>query len=159
MSDIRRQDTDPGLIELYDYWLARRGSSRRMPARGDIDPLHLPLPHLPDLMLIDVIRFSDRIRYRYRLVGTHVVAATGEDRTGRFFDEFAFFAMNPAVLTQYDAVVRTGAPLHSREPFHDEERDTFYEAERLLLPLSGDDRTVDMILVMFRFKTGPYTRR
>ncbi|MGH6959636.1 MAG: hypothetical protein ACREE7_04055 [Dongiaceae bacterium] len=43
-----------------------------MPRRADIDPLEIPRRNLPDLMLIDVLH--DPERYRYRLVGTRVVA-------------------------------------------------------------------------------------
>jgi hypothetical protein len=85
-----------------------------------------------------------------------VVAATGEDRTGRFFDAFALFTRNPAVLTQYDTLIRTGEPLHFLEPFYDQAQDTFYPAERPLLPPSNDDQSVDMILAMFRCRTGLY---
>jgi len=49
-----------------------------------------------------------------------------------------------------------GEPLHSLEPFHRRDTGQPYEVDRLLLPLSSDGVSVDMILVYFRFKTGAY---
>ena len=64
---------------LYDYWDGKRGG-RRMPARPDIDPLEF-VPHLPGIMLVDVV--ADERRFVYRLVGTREVEARGEDPTGK----------------------------------------------------------------------------
>src|SRR6185312_534525 len=76
--------------EIHAYWLAKRGQ-RRMPSRWDIDPAEIPRL-LRNLMLIDVSH--DPIRFRYRLIGSNVVDATGEDRTGRWFDTVDFIAAN-----------------------------------------------------------------
>jgi hypothetical protein len=59
-------------------------------------------------MLIEV--FHDPRRYRYRLVGTNVVEASGKNRTGRYFDDVNFFKIHPMVMQQYDQVVETGRP-------------------------------------------------
>jgi hypothetical protein len=109
---------------------------------------------LPDLMLIDVS--YDPIKFRYRLIGTRVVDATGENRVGKDFDSVDFIKMTPMVIGQYLATVTTGESLHSLEPFHRRDTGQRYEVDRLLLPLSSDGVTVDMILVYFRFKTGAY---
>jgi hypothetical protein len=155
-ADFRRDLNDPGLIRFYDYWAAlRRG--RALPSRRDIDPLQVPRGYLPNLMLIDVL--DEPRRYRYRLVGTNVVAATGQDRTGRFFDEVPFFAANPAVLDQYETVAETRRPLHSLEPFTNLITGATYEVDRLLLPLSDDGTRVNTVLVLFQFHTGPYAQR
>jgi len=127
-----------------------------MPSRKDIDPVQLPREYLPDLMLIDVLH--DPRRYRYRLVGTNIVGATGEDRTGGFFQDVPFFQAYPAMLQQYENVVETGQPLHSLEPFTHFRSGAVYEVDRLLLPLSNDGQLVDMVLVFFRFKTGPHAK-
>jgi hypothetical protein len=84
------------------------------------------------------------------------VDATGENRTGKCFDTVGFFAANPIVREQYAAVASTGEPIHSLEPFHRLDNGTKYEVERLLLPLSADGVTVDMILVYFHFKSGSF---
>jgi hypothetical protein len=141
--------------EIHDYWLAKRGE-RRMPSRWDINPTEIPRM-LRNLMLIDVLYAP--IRFRYRLIGTNVVDATGENRTGKCFDTVDFIAANPIVREQYVAAVTTGEPVHSTEPFHRLDNRVEYEAERLLLPLSSDGAAVDMILVYFHFKSGGFAER
>ena len=155
MDEFRSTLSDPRLVEFYDYWRSLCGT-RRMPARRDVDPLHMPLGYMPDLMLIEVE--ARPRRYRYRLVGTHVVAASGEDRTGRYFDDVAFFGMNPAVIEQYDKVAESGRPLYSLEPFTNLRTGGAYEVDRLLLPLAADSEHVNMIMVLFQCKSGPFAR-
>jgi len=103
MSDFRGELNDPDLIRFYDYWASLCGG-RSMPSRKDIDPLHIPPAYLPNLMLIEVLQ--DPRRYKYRLIGTHVVTASGEDRTGRVFENVGFFKIHPVVIQQYDHLCR-----------------------------------------------------
>jgi hypothetical protein len=51
-----------------------------------------------------------------------------------------------------------GQPLHSLEPFTNFISGATYEVDRLLLPLSGDGRQVDMIVALFHFRTGPHAK-
>lgn len=155
MDPLRARLTDPDMAALYEYWLKRR-HDRRMPSRRDIDPVELPR-QLPNTMLIDVEQ--NPLRFRYRLVGTRVVGASGEDRTGAYFEVVEFFAKNPVVMTQYRQVVESGEPLFSLEPFKNYVNNTDYQVERLMLPLSSDGASVDMILVYFSFKSGPWAAR
>jgi hypothetical protein len=155
MPDFRKQLGDPDLVRFYDFWVGLRGD-RAMPSRKDLDPLQIGPEFLPNLMLIDVLR--EPRRYRYRLVGTHVVTASGEDRTGRTFENVGFFKAHPAILEQYNHVVDTGQPLRSLEPFTNFKSGSTYEVDRLLLPLSGHGSSVDMLMVLFHFKTGPFAR-
>ena len=69
----------PAVRAIYEYWDRKRGD-RRMPARRDIDPTEF-VPHLPGIMLVDVV--ADERRYVYRLVGTREVEARGRNPTGR----------------------------------------------------------------------------
>jgi hypothetical protein len=124
-----------------------------MPSRKEIDPLDLRR-HLPRLMLMDVL--ENPFRLCYRLTGTDVVAATGEDRTGRSSDTVSYFNERPDILRNYEAVVRDRAPKLYREPFHNHRDQAIYETDTLLLPLSADGEHVDMVLVYFHFLTGPY---
>src|SRR4030095_6769066 len=103
MAGFRDQLSDPDLVRFYDYWLTLCGS-RPMPSRRDIDPLQIPPVYRPDSMLIEISHQPRR--YRYRLVGTHVVTASGEDRTGRSFDDVAFFNTHPAAMPQFEQGVR-----------------------------------------------------
>ena len=156
MTDLRSQLKDPDLLQFYDYWSSLcRG--RPMPARGDLDPLQIPSGYLPDLMLVEVSH--EPRRFRYRLIGTHVVAASGEDRTGKFFDDISFFKIHPAVMQHFEQVATTGRPLYSQEPFTNFANGRHYDVDRLLLPLSSDGAQVDMLAVLFQFKSGPHARR
>ncbi len=153
---FRAQLGAPELIELYDYWVARRGS-RPMPSRADVNPAEIPR-HLQNLMLVDVLP-GEPIRFRYRLVGTRVVAATGENRTGRLFHEVRFFELYPNMMEQYQQVVREARPFFSSEPFHSDVKGTAYEVERLMLPFAAEGDRPDLLLVYFNFKSGPFTGR
>ena len=156
MPDFRDELSDPGLIRFYDYWDSLRGG-RTMPARREIDPLTAPRGFLPNIMLIDILYEAQR--YRYRLIGSNIVTATGENRTGRFFDEVGFFQSYPTVFPQYEAVVKTGRPLCSLEPFTNFISGSDYRADRLILPLSDDGQRVDTLLVLFQFNSGPFAAR
>lgn len=154
VADLRSQIRGEEQAAVLDYWCERRGG-RRMPARADIDPAALGRL-LPNIMLIETGEGTSA-RYRYRLVGTRVVQASGEDRTGRYFDEVEFFRRYPEVLDEYGTVVASVRPLFAPEPFCNEMHGTTYEVERLMLPLGQKDEKVDMILVHFRFMSGPYS--
>jgi hypothetical protein len=156
MPGFRDELSDPALVRFYDYWQSLCGS-RPMPARREIDPLAAPRGFLPNIMLIDILH--EQQRYRYRLIGSNIVTATGENRTGRFFDEVGFFQSYPTVFPHYEAVVKTGRPHYSPEPFTNFISQTAYEAERLILPLSDDGRRVDTLLVLFQFNSGPFDAR
>jgi hypothetical protein len=156
MSSFRDELADPGLIRFYDYWQALCGG-RQMPSRKELDPVAAPHGFLPNIMLIDVLH--EQRRYRYRLIGSNIITATGENRTGRYFDEFQFFRDHPAVLPQYEMVIKTRRPLHSLEQFTNFNSGSNYDVDRLILPLSDDGLYVDTLLVLFQFNSGPYAAR
>jgi hypothetical protein len=156
MSDFRDELSDPGLVCFYDYWVSLCGN-RLMPSRRDIDPVQVPRGFLPNVMLIDILH--DQRRYRYRLIGSNIVIATGENRTGRFFDEVRFFRDHPCVIPQYETVVKTRRPLYSLEPFTNFISETAYKVDCLILPLSDDGQRVDTLLVLFQFNSGPFAAR
>jgi len=74
------------LKELHAYW-DRKRAGRAMPFRSDIVPTEIP-KLLPMLFMVDVEH--EPRRFRYRLIGTGVVALTGRDLTGRAVDEQVF---------------------------------------------------------------------
>jgi hypothetical protein len=71
------------VLWLYEYWRGKAAGG--LPARTAIDPVEMK-PVLAKLMLIEVAEG----RFRYRLVGTEVVADAGYDFTGRFLDDQDF---------------------------------------------------------------------
>lgn len=133
---------DGRLTRLHRYWSAKRGD-RPAPRRCDIDP-PLEIPDLlPILTLIEVLR--DPLRFRFRLVGTAVVAAVGRDITGRFTDESLYGADAPAIIATYRRMVEDVRPFRrrSRLAWNGTE---WQVLEAIELPLIDDDGRVCMIL-------------
>lgn len=132
---------DPSLRRLFDYWQGKR-RGRFAPSRGDIDPAQLTFI-LPFLYLVDVV--GSPPRFRYRLAGTGIVTEYGGEITGKFADEIDLDEKQAAIIAEYARVVRDGKPASSRWSYtkHDDRHLTY---EHLILPLSSDGRSVDMLL-------------
>ena len=131
---------DPDLRTLYAYWVRQRGS-RLMPCRADLDPSDI-VPVLPLVFIADISR---PLRFRFRLVGTVICSRWHEDLTGRWLDELKFDGEREAVLEQYASVARTGIPRIDKEEFVNEES-RYLHYKRLLLPLSEDGKTPNMLI-------------
>src|SRR6185437_105432 len=69
--------------DLLGYWDHKR-SGRIGPRRAEIDPAEIR-PHLPHLVMTDVIDGGND--FRFRLIGTRIVEGLGHDNTGRRFSE------------------------------------------------------------------------
>lgn len=133
--------TQPAIRKVYQYWLGRRGD-RLMPARQDLDPLDLGYA-LGNICLIDVIR-TPRLRFRFRLDGSKLVALTGFDLTGSHADEFEPGPYRDFMLEVYRRMVLGRAPLFFRH--REEWQYSGMQMESTTLPLSSDGETVDMIM-------------
>lgn len=140
-SDSARQRCGNGLLRLLDYWEGKRGA-RPFPARQDIDPVELR-DLLPHVFLIDV--HAAPPRFRYRLSGTMVDEIHGQNLTGKTTEDIRTREIAVAVERQCQTV------LAEREPRCDHvtllARDqSFWHFERLILPLSDDGATINMLL-------------
>jgi hypothetical protein len=143
----------PAMAGFYRYWDGKR-QGRRMPARADLDPLEMRA-WLPGIVLVDVALRGpgedvslSRYRLTYRLVGTRATGIRGREATGKTVDE-AYFGTNLRdVLENYRLVIETRGPVYdwnrSRSP-----NGLMRLAETLLLPLSSDGETVDMVVIYF----------
>jgi hypothetical protein len=132
---------DPRLKRLLEYWTARRGE-RAMPARADIDPLAFPYA-LGHIALVEV-EPGQRPRYRCRIDGTIFATVLGHDFTGKYLDAESFPAECADRIRAYGELVSLGQPIHyagTRDL-----KNSSRAAEGLLLPLSSDGRSIDMIL-------------
>lgn len=139
--DDPSQMIEPRLRALYDYWRAKlRG--RRMPARPDIDPIEIPRL-LSNLVLVSVSGAPPN--FRFRLVGTEIVARYGMELTGRDLGDIDLGAEIDSVRSQYEETARDAAPTYCRHSF-ETKGGKYHSYERLLLPLSGDGTHVDMLL-------------
>jgi hypothetical protein len=140
---------DPILSDALAFWLARRGA-RTMPRKSDLDPVEMPPRLLPQLQIIEPIADG---RFRFRLVGTAAVEAYGRDYTGRCPDEM--FTPDRAAFIQriYRTACETRRPVFSRNKYITT-KNVDLIANRLYLPLSDDDATVDFILGVLTFDYG-----
>jgi hypothetical protein len=141
------------LRALCELWLAKKGT-RLMPGRSDFDPGDIPGRLWPMVMMLDVCRDDDRIRFRYRRVGMRFVDAFGRDPTGLFMDDVlpAPSEHGEYVIGLYLQAVTTRRPIYSENIFTVIEGAYPKLTRRLILPLSRDGETVDMALVGHAFE-------
>ena len=137
----------PATAAFYSYWDGKR-RGRAMPARADIDPLEMK-EWLSGTALIDVKRDRtrpDRYELRYRLIGTRPTRLRGQEVTGMRVEIGYFGADLAAALENYRLVIEEKTLVYDwdRTPSAD---GFAREVETLLLPLSSDGHTVDMVLV------------
>jgi len=139
----------PELQQLHALWQRLRGA-RHMPARSDFDPMQVP-KLLPDIFLVDVFADAPRERrYRVRLQGTAQVDYNGADWTGRFLHEAVDRVPADRFCAVGDAVVAGRTPWMSTGKLYWLPAKPFYRFETILLPLSDDDVSVNMILGLTR---------
>ncbi len=132
----------PALQHLLAYWLSKKGTARA-PPRSAIRPDEIAAL-LPSLAIVDVI--GDPPRFRVRLFGTKLVAAYGEDITGKFTDEIDLDTVAPHLEAQLRRAVRECRPNVMRVHLTKAEDERRIEYERIWLPLSADGETVNMLL-------------
>jgi hypothetical protein len=145
LREFLHKPENAAFLEFYEYWLAK-GAGRAMPARADIDPLDIP-GLLANVFLIDVVAGHPR-RFRFRLVGTRITELEGE-MTNRFLDEFVPGAAGTAMARHYEDTAQ-GRIYVRRETLHWRRRD-YVNYHVLLLPLSSDGRTIDMLFGLARY--------
>jgi hypothetical protein len=138
----------PSTAAFFRYWDEKR-RGRAMPSRADIDPLEMK-PWLAGTALVDVTREPPGslrpYALRYRLVGTRPTLLRNRDVTGMRVESGYFGADVEAALENYRLVIEQKTLVYDwdRTPSTD---GFAHEAETLLLPLSSDGQTVDMVLV------------
>ena len=145
----------PLLRQLFAYWDGKRAGNR-MPSRRDMDPVEIEPQLLPWIVLLDVEQTPRR--FRYRLIGTRVVEMLDRDLTGRYVDELRDLGpVVDTILGRYGTVVDSRRPLNFEDELLDVNGRRSW-AERLALPLGGDDETVEAVMVGFAAHDGPYGR-
>ena len=131
----------PDLARVLDYWNAKRGN-RLMPSRDHLDPAEM-VDFLPRIMLAKV---EQPLRFRYRLCGTGVCPVHPADQTGLAADELQPPAYGQWIHGQYAEVLRTRSPALHLNVFDTDDRYRSYA--HLILPLSHDEVSVDMIMTV-----------
>lgn len=133
---------NPKLRRLYGDWTSRlRG--RAMPARRDFDILDLQYI-VGDLQLLAVER--NPLRFRFRVHATNATTRIGFDLTGRTVDDYPDPDYRAMVNGLYAGVVEARAPRRVMQARY-ALPDTVLSWEGVILPLSDDDRDVNMLMV------------
>ncbi len=129
------------LRRLLAYWHAKKGD-RPAPTRADIDPTEIK-PLLPHVGLVDVERAP--LRFRFRLTGTEIVKGYGEELTGRYLDEVDLNLHQHEIIGDYVRAAESGEPSCAFLDYNRKDgRHLRYE--RMVLPLSSDGKTIDMLI-------------
>ncbi len=137
----RVAERNPRLGRLFDYWRGKCGG-RPMPARADIDPVEMR-EWLGNLLLAEF--FGSVEDYRVRIDGTNLIAYGGGDRTGRGQETLTSVEERNLIKAQYEPVLETGQTAYFETQFTNSEN-RFLREQKLLLPLSDDGKTVNMVL-------------
>jgi hypothetical protein len=147
--EIPFQEADRRLHAVLQYWSAKRGD-RPMPSRREIDPIEFGPGVLPHLMLVDV---EEGPRFRYRLFGTAVSEAFGSDPTGQYIDAVMVGRYRDFLLGLYRDLLTMKKPVYSTSIYGNPADEKMW-TQRLMLPLSSDGDTVDMVLACQVFLHG-----
>jgi hypothetical protein len=123
---------DAWFIALYNYWNKKRGR-RVMPDRLEIDPSDLPARMLPYVFMVDLS--DDPPRWRYRLIGTEIVARLGVEPTGRFLDDVLGTKYYRYLETLNDHVFERKRPIYTETLLRTEDGNVLH-TKRLLVPLA-----------------------
>lgn len=150
--EIDPLDWHPKLKALHDYWLSKRPAGG-LPRRMDIDPADIA-PLLGNVFLVSVER--DPIRLRYRLLGSSIIEVSRANMTGRYMDEAYLGSERKPSYADYVACVERAAVRYYRgKAMFDPDFD-FLGSDRLLLPVTETEGSVDYILggVIYRDAAG-----
>jgi len=132
---------EPVLRDLLGYWNKCRGA-RAAPARSDIDATEMP-GLLPYTFVIDVME-SPR-DFRFRIAGTHIRDALGEEITGKHIGEVFPPDFGAEVHEIWSRVVADRRPVRGTGDLWIPDRE-YVKWEGLAMPLSSDGDSVKMLL-------------
>lgn len=113
-----------------------------MPARGDLNPSDVR-GLLPNITLIDRVDG----KFHYRLVGTAISEEMGRDLTGSFVGSYVTppeYAT--AICGIYEQVFATARPIFTTGEYKPASG-LIHNVSRLMLPLSTDGATADMVVL------------
>lgn len=131
------------LRNLLSYWNAKVDYLQRLPARADLQPDEM-VPFLPFVALINVQNTVPR--FQFRLIGTGIVSAMGRETTNRSVDEALFGANTPNVENFFSIPLSSRGPAYATGQYTVAPNGRTLAFETLLLPLSSDGASIDMLL-------------
>jgi len=130
----------------YDYW-KRKSGDRPMPSRGDIDPAEIA-KILPHVFLLDVRH--QPLDFRYHLVGTKMDEHMLGRYTGLWMSQIEHQRAPSRIWSNCRRVAQEGLPLSGDTPYIGKNK-AFLTTEDLIMPLSDDGGSVDMLFVTVGF--------
>lgn len=137
-----------GLTELLHLWKSLCGD-RAMPQRSDFDPAQVPRL-LANICLVEVI--DGGADYFYRVAGSGLEEMSGQKLQGKLFSEVEHAAARESMRRTCESCVAAGRPViiknQLQEPGHDHMAIT-----AVILPLSEDGETVDMLLTLTEYQS------
>ena len=124
--------------DLLAYWQSKHIGGLP-PARADLDPISEIPGLVQNLLLIDILPDG----YRYRLIGSEVVARTGRDATGESINhqQLAPSLIRPWI-NALDVVIKDRKPQALRSHLHESGASIL----TLILPLVARDGQTEMVL-------------
>ena len=139
---------EAALKDVLRYWQAL-GEYGGLPKATAVDPLDLRA-HLGRLSIVETApRLED---FRIRLFGTQLTAEFRQERTGARFGDLSSVENWELVFTPYLTVCDTRLP-HYQALRPVSGLRAYRGYARLLLPLAGEDLTVQRILCAFAFSS------
>jgi len=133
----------PQLIKLLSVW-QEHSAGRDTPLRRDLNA-HSLRAFLPNIIIVDVVKQDDRLRYRIRLTGTVISTILG-DHTGKFVDDAVVSPFRERWNAAFDLTVETGGPILLKGRLEYREQH-YLVMEILLAPMAAADGAVDSVLV------------
>lgn len=141
----------PLLRQAYAYWDSKC-AGRDMPARRDLDPAEM-MPLLPYLVLMDVQRHAKpgwALDFRYRLIGTHADLMMNGRYTGKSMSDLPHQQPGSRIWQSLETVTLARTPRVNRVPYVGPHKD-FISVVDMVMPLSSDGKTVDMLFCIIDF--------
>lgn len=136
--------SDPDLAQLYHLWRNKRGL-RLMPSRVDFDPAEFHAL-LPNVFIVDV-----RDAFKVRVAGEAIVEFFGRSTQGHPAGTFMRPEGSDALVRLLNLVVESRAPIFRAGQAYWSENNPHMRFEACFLPLSSDDKAVNMILAAVKF--------
>jgi len=138
---LEKSTTNSVPLELYKYWDGKR-NTRKFPSRTDINPLEFVFA-LSWLSLVNV--GVEPRSFHYRLVSTSLTERLGYEMTGKSADEIPEDDVRQYVIDFYGRAVAARMPVFEKSARIFQNR--IWEHEALVLPLSSDGETIDLLMV------------
>ncbi|MDF1794892.1 MAG: PAS domain-containing protein [Thalassobaculaceae bacterium] len=145
-------DDDPILTSALQFWVASRPEGG-LPTRREIDPLRIPRPLFPYLVLADVETPEGRVRYR--VVGHEMVHRWGTNFAGRGSDEIFGGDYRAYLENAFALAIENWLPVFTASRFR-WDVGGYLRTRRLMLPIGATAQgPVTQVLVVQTWPNSP----